>query len=106
MYSIKKVIFIQCELAKNDIDSFLRFIIFSEKAGFDDNDDIFPVVCSTGKQPCWFMLPLYPSKGHVGAGAPLFVVNTKKSEKGKESSKAEQNIFKVDRWNLRGNTPL
>lgn len=87
--NIKKAIFISCELTKIDIDSFLHFMIFSEKAGFDDNDDIFPVVCSTAKQPCWFMLPLYPSKGHVGAGAPLFVVNTKKSEKGKESSKTE-----------------
>lgn len=64
-------------------------MIFSEKASFDYNDDTVPGACSTAKQPCWFMLPVYPSKGQVGAGAPLFVVNTEKSEKGKESSKTE-----------------
>lgn len=35
------------------------------------------------------MLPVYSSKGQVSAGALLFVVNTKKSEKEKESSKTE-----------------
>ena len=35
------------------------------------------------------MLPVYSSKGQVSAGTALFVVNTKKSEKGKESSKTE-----------------
>ncbi|CAB1453779.1 unnamed protein product [Pleuronectes platessa] len=44
---------------------------------------------ATDKQPCWLMLPVYSSKGQVSAGTALFVVNTKKSEKGKESSKTE-----------------
>lgn len=64
-------------------------MMFLEKVSFDDDGDTFPAVCSTAKQPCWFMLPVYSPKGQFSAGALLFVVNTKKSEKGKESSKTE-----------------
>lgn len=71
--------------------------MFSEKVSFEGDDDTFPVVCSTAKQP---MLKVYSSKGQVSAGAPLFVVNTKKPEKGKESSKTEhggEHIIEADR---------
>lgn len=54
---------------------------FSERASFDYNDDTVSAARSTAKQPCWFMLPVYSLKGQVGAGTPLFVVNTEKSEK-------------------------
>lgn len=58
-----------------------------------------PVVSRAAQQRCWFMLPVYSPKGQVSAGTPLFVVNTKKSEKGKESSKTEHegNIIIADR---------
>lgn len=73
-------------------------MMFSEKVSFDDDgDDTFPVFHSTAKPPCWFMLPVYSTKGQVSAGTLMFVVNTEKSEKGKESSKTEhgENIIKA-----------
>ncbi|KAI3364457.1 hypothetical protein L3Q82_011249, partial [Scortum barcoo] len=46
----------------------LPIMAFSEKVRFDDDDDAFPPpLASTAKQPCWFVLPVYPSKGQVSS---------------------------------------
>lgn len=38
------------------------------------------------RHSCWIQLPVYLSKGQVGAGAPLFAVNTRKPKKRKCSN--------------------
>lgn len=73
-----------CEFTKVDLDPVPPDQIIPRKGVFDD--DTFRI---RDKQPCWFMLPVYSLKGQVSGGALLFVVNTKKSKNGKESSKTE-----------------
>lgn len=83
--------------------------MFSEKVRVDDDVNVnFPVVCRSATQPCRFMLPVFSSKGQVSAGTPLFVVNTKKAEKVKESSKTGHGgaVIEANTRDLRGITLL